>query len=144
MQVQMFLDFNMVMDMMKKNLFMIILQIFMFVWVNFFFFGFVVVKILFFFMQWFWFMLQNGIDLSFVDVSYVSSWLWYFLNLFGFWGLFSLIFGEENVIDDIQRMMQMQMVMQMGGFGVDLVKVFGVEKDGLDLVQYEWVFFKSE
>nr|KJB75533.1 hypothetical protein B456_012G047500 [Gossypium raimondii] len=41
-------------------------------------------------------MLQNGIDLSTVDVSYVSSRSWYFLNLFGLMGLFNLILGEEN------------------------------------------------
>ncbi|WJX61512.1 hypothetical protein P8452_46596 [Trifolium repens] len=33
-------------------------------------------------------MLQNWIDLSTVDVSYVSSHSWYFLNLFGLRGLF--------------------------------------------------------
>ncbi|WJX56170.1 ER membrane complex subunit 3 [Trifolium repens] len=35
-----------------------------------------------------WSMLQNWIDLSTVDVSYVSSHSWYFLNLFGLRGLF--------------------------------------------------------
>ncbi|CAD6255936.1 unnamed protein product [Miscanthus lutarioriparius] len=57
-------------------------------------------------------MLQNGIDLSTVAVSYVSSRSWYFLNLFGLRGLFSLILGEENATDDAQKMMQMG-----GGFG---------------------------
>ncbi|GMH20120.1 hypothetical protein Nepgr_021961 [Nepenthes gracilis] len=62
-------------------------------------------------------MLQTGIDLSTVDVSYVSSRSWYFLNLFGLRGLFSLILGEENAMDDTQRMMQ------MGGFGMDPTRV---------------------
>ncbi|KAK1257229.1 hypothetical protein QJS04_geneDACA024726 [Acorus gramineus] len=85
-------------------------------------------------------MLQNGIDLSTVDVSYVSSRSWYFLNLFGLRGLFSLILGEENAMDDTQRMMQMQ----MGGFGADPTKNLSAEKDGLDITQHEWVLPKFE
>ncbi|MBA0748617.1 hypothetical protein Gogos_002609 [Gossypium gossypioides] len=83
-------------------------------------------------------MLQNGIDLSTVDVSYVSSRSWYFLNLFGLRGLFSLILGEENAMDDTQRMMQ------MGGFGFDPSKSLSAEKDGLDIVQHDWALPKFE
>ncbi|GAU20548.1 hypothetical protein TSUD_32950 [Trifolium subterraneum] len=78
-------------------------------------------------------MLQNGIDLSTVDVSYVSSRSWYFLNLFGLRGLFSLILGEENAVDDTQRMMQMG-----GGFGFDPSKGLSVEKDNIDITQHDW------
>ena len=144
MQAQMFSDPNMAMDMMKKNLSMIIPQTLTFAWVNFFFSGFVAAKIPFPLTQRFRSMLQNGIDLSSVDVSYVSSRSWYFLNLFGLRGLFSLILGEENAVDDAQRMMQTQMAMQMGGFGSDPAKTLGAEKDGLDLVQHEWVLPKLE
>nr|PNR50542.1 hypothetical protein PHYPA_009728 [Physcomitrium patens] len=144
MQAQMFSDPNMAMDMMKKNLSMIIPQSLTFAWVNFFFSGFVAAKIPFPLTQRFRSMLQNGIDLSSVDVSYVSSRSWYFLNLFGLRGLFNLILGEENAVDDAQRMMQTQMAMQMGGFGADPAKTLGAEKDGLDLVQHEWVAVRSE
>ncbi|KAG0544308.1 hypothetical protein BDA96_02G264300 [Sorghum bicolor] len=111
-QAAMFSDPNMAMDMMKKNLSMIVPQTLTFAWVNFFFSGFVAAKIPFPLTQRFRGMLQNGIDLSTVDVSYVSSRSWYFLNLFGLRGLFSLILGEENATDDAQKMMQMG-----GGFG---------------------------
>ncbi|KAL0688022.1 hypothetical protein Bca4012_087699 [Brassica carinata] len=121
-QAQMFSDPNMAMDMMKKNLSMIIPQTLTFAWVNFFFSGFVAAKIPFPLTQRFRSMLQNGIDLSTVDVSYVSSRSWYFLNLFGLRGLFSLILGDENAIDDTQRMMQ------MGGFGFDASKISGGSK----------------
>ncbi|KAG0583355.1 hypothetical protein M758_3G131400 [Ceratodon purpureus] len=144
MQAQMLSDPTMAMDMMKKNLSMIIPQTLTFAWVNFFFSGFVAAKIPFPLTQRFRSMLQNGIDLSSVDVSYVSSRSWYFLNLFGLRGLFSLILGEENAIDDTQRMMQTQMAMQMGGFGSDPAKALGAEKDGLDLVQHDWALPKSE
>ncbi|KAJ7545146.1 hypothetical protein O6H91_09G109500 [Diphasiastrum complanatum] len=144
MQAQMFSDPNMAMDMMKKNLSMIVPQTLTFAWVNFFFSGFVTAKIPFPLTQRFRAMLQNGIDLSSVDVSYVSSRSWYFLNLFGLRGLFSLILGEENATDDTQRLMQTQMAMQMGGLGADPAKALGAEKDGLDLIQHDWVLPKIE
>ncbi|KAG2276159.1 hypothetical protein Bca4012_043632 [Brassica carinata] len=137
-QAQMFSDPNMAMDMMKKNLSMIIPQALTFAWVNFFFSGFVAAKIPFPLTQRFRSMLQNGIDLSTVDVSYVSSRSWYFLNLFGLRGLFSLILGDENAIDDTQRMMQ------MGGFGFDASKSLGAEKDGLDIIQHDWALPRFE
>ncbi|MCD7461387.1 hypothetical protein HAX54_046015 [Datura stramonium] len=68
-QAQMFSDPNMAMDMMKKNLSMIIPQTLTFAWVNFFFSGFVAAKIPFPLTQRFRAMLQNGIDLSTVDVT---------------------------------------------------------------------------
>lgn len=135
---QMFSDPNMAMDMMKKNLSMIIPQTLTFAFVNFFFSGFVAAKIPFSLTQRFRSMLQNGIDLSTVDVSYVSSRSWYFLNLFGLRGLFSLILGEENAMDDTQRMMQ------MGGFGFDPSKSLGAEKDSLDITQHDWALPKFE
>ncbi|KAF2306029.1 hypothetical protein GH714_009648 [Hevea brasiliensis] len=128
-QAQMFSDPNMAMDMMKKNLSMIIPQTLTFAWVNFFFSGFVAAKIPFPLTQRFRSMLQNGIDLSTVDVSYVSS---------RSWGLFSLILGEENAMDDTQRMMQ------MSGFGFDPTKSLSAEKDSLDIVQHEWALPKFE
>ncbi|GJP66105.1 hypothetical protein CLOP_g23024, partial [Closterium sp. NIES-67] len=117
-QAAMFSDPNVAMDMMKKNLSMIIPQSLTFAWVNFFFSGFVAAKVPFPLTQKFRAMLQNGIDLSTVDVSFVSSRSWYFLNLFGLRGLFTLILGEDNATDDTQRMM----AMQMGGMGADPTK----------------------
>ncbi|CAA7407927.1 unnamed protein product [Spirodela intermedia] len=137
-QAQMFSDPNMAVDMMKKNLSMIIPQTLTFAWVNFFFSGFVAAKIPFPLTQRFRSMLQNGIDLSTVDVSYVSSRSWYFLNLFGLRGLFSLILGEENATDDAQRMMQ------MSGFGFDPAKNLSAEKDSIDILQHDWALPKFE
>ncbi|KAL6656270.1 hypothetical protein ACP70R_007096 [Stipagrostis hirtigluma subsp. patula] len=129
-QAAMFSDPNMAMDMMKKNLSMIIPQTLTFAWVNFFFSGFVAE---------FRGMLQNGIDLSTVDVSYVSSRSWYFLNLFGLRGLFSLILGEENATDDAQKMMQMG----GGGFAAPTMNL-AAEKDSLDIIQHDWALPKME
>ncbi|KAL8135870.1 hypothetical protein AgCh_010472 [Apium graveolens] len=53
-----------------------------------------------------------------IEVSALKHFItWYFLNLFGLRGLFSLIVGEENAIDDTQCMMQ------MSGFGFDPSKL---------------------
>ena len=50
-------------------------------------------------------MLQRGVELSTLDVSYVSSLSWYFLVMFGIRGLMVLLLGETMVAPD---MMQMQ------------------------------------
>jgi hypothetical protein len=41
-------------------------------------------------------MLQRGIDTPEMDVRWVSSLSWYFLNFFGLNGLYRLLLGGEN------------------------------------------------
>jgi hypothetical protein len=41
-------------------------------------------------------MLQRGIETAEMDVSWVSSLSWYFLNLFGLQNVFGLILGQDN------------------------------------------------
>ncbi|THG03629.1 hypothetical protein TEA_014479 [Camellia sinensis var. sinensis] len=154
-QAQMFSDPNMAMDMMKKNLSMIIPQFsFLFLLLNFdlrhvrkkhnfnnmedsLFFS--PAKIPFPLTQRFRSMLQNGIDYSTIDVSYVST------------------------TDDTQRMMQMSGFgfdpsKHKGGYDVTVVLgtagqsskknhftiSLGAEKDGLDIIQHEWALPKFE
>jgi hypothetical protein len=129
-QNQMMSDPGMLSEMLTKNLTMIVPQIATGAWVNFFFSGFVVAKVPFPLTQKFKLMLQRGVDLNSLDVSYVSSLSWYFLNLFGMAGLLSLILGEKT-FDDTQMMQQQ---MSMGGGAMDTPSVYKQEKDQLEMM----------
>lgn len=53
-------------------------------------------------------MFQRGVDLSTLDVTYVSSLSWYFLVNFGLRGVYRLMLGEDSDMADETRMMNMQ------------------------------------
>lgn len=114
------------MDMVKKNVVMIVPQIGMMSWVNHFFSGFVLcknwekqwqqqqqqmrkqeeilttdkkiynytVKMPFSLTPAFRSMLQRGVELSTLDMAYVSSLSWYFLTFFGMRGIMGLLMEE--------------------------------------------------
>lgn len=124
-------------EMMQKNVGMMVPQMLTMAWVNFFFTGFVVAKVPFPLTQRFRTMLQRGVDLQGLDVTYVSSLSWYFLNLFGLRGVQSLVLGESTV-DDAQLMQQQ---MQMG---MDTSKSYTIEKEGIELIRHEWVLPVAE
>lgn len=54
-------------------------------------------------------MMQRGVDLSDLDVSYVSSLALYFLLMFGLNDVYAIMLGEGSEMDE-QRMMQMQVI----------------------------------
>ncbi|QDZ21436.1 hypothetical protein A3770_05p39540 [Chloropicon primus] len=136
-QQAMMSDPSMLSDMLTKNLTMIVPQFVTGAWVNFFFSGFVVAKVPFPLTQKFKLMLQRGVDLSSLDVTYISSLSWYFLNLFGMQGLLQLIMGEKT-FDDTQ-VMQQQMSMGAGpAGGLDAPNLFKAEKDQLEMMQHTY------
>merc|ERR1711907_582461 len=132
-QQQMMSDPSMLSDMLTKNLTMVVPQIVTGAWVNFFC-SFVVAKVPFPLTQKFKLMLQRGVDLSSLDVTYISSLSWYFLNLFGMQGLLQLILGEKT-FDDTQVMQQQ---MSMGAGGLDAPNAFKAEKDQLEMMQHNF------
>ena len=46
-------------------------------------------------------MLQRGVETPDMDVRWVSSLSWYFLNFFGLNGLYRLILGSNNVASTV-------------------------------------------
>jgi hypothetical protein len=109
MQEAMATDPSMMADMMKKNLTGLVPQLGMGMWVNFFFSGFVMGKIPFGLSPRFRLMLQRGIELASLDVSYFTSLSYYVVLLFGLRGAFSLVFREDT-IDEAEMMKR-----QVGG-----------------------------
>lgn len=141
MQEAMATDPSMMADMMKKNLTGLVPQLVMGVWVNFFFSGFVMGKIPFGLSPRFRLMLQRGIELSSLDVSYFTSLSYYIILLFGLRGAFSLVFREDT-IDDAE-MMKRQMN-PMAGPAFDAAKAFEGEKTALGALDHEWALEECE
>ncbi|KAF8925929.1 ER membrane complex subunit 3 [Dissophora ornata] len=135
------------MDGMKKNMMNIVPQTVIMGWINFFFSGFVLIKLPFPLTIRFKSMLQRGIETQDMDVTWVSSLSWYFLNLFGLQSVFTLILGSGHAADamrDMQAMSTMGMGPaagpQMGPTGQpqDMHKIFLSEKENIELTEHEW------
>ncbi|KAJ9086651.1 hypothetical protein DSO57_1001443 [Entomophthora muscae] len=86
-------------------------------------------------------MLQTGILTSDMDVAWVSSLSWYFLNLFGLRAVFALILGDENTVDGFKDMQAMNMpTMALGptGQAPDMTNAFKAEAENLALHSHHW------
>jgi len=129
------------MEMLKNNMTMVVPQLIIMTWVSHFFSGFVIVKVPFPLTVAFRGMLQRGIELDSLAVTWVSSLSWYFLVLFGLRGVNSLVLGEGNAADDA-RLMQQQM--DAGAMGMDTKKLYQSEKENLELVEHKWSIEDSE
>lgn len=107
--------------------------------ISFFFQGFVLVKVPFGLTRCFKVMLQRGVDLESLDVSYVSSLSWYFLVMFGLRGFFKILLGEDSdSLDETQaQQRQMTMGMSMGGGGIfDAPGAYKHERESLEMVHH--------
>ena len=80
---------------------------------SYFFSGFVIAKIPFYLPTSFRLMVQRGVNIGALDVTYVSSLSWYFLVMFGLQGVYYLLLGANSGAGKMQ-MMQMQMGMSGG------------------------------
>ena len=72
-------------------------QIVLMGWINYFWSGFLLVKLPFGLTQRFRPLTQRGIELSSLDVRYVSSLSWYFICIFGLRGIISYFLGIGEV-----------------------------------------------
>jgi len=131
--------------MMKQNLLMIVPNMLLMGWITYFFSGFILVKLPFPLTERFKQMLQRGVSLGGLDVSYVSSLSWYFVNLFGLRGLFSCVLGSDSAGLDNAEVMAQQMQGGMGGqMQADPSKLFDGEKNELEIVQHEFLIPQAE
>ncbi|KAF8631555.1 hypothetical protein AX15_002309 [Amanita polypyramis BW_CC] len=127
---------------MKTQMVMMIPQMIIMGWINFFFQGFVLIRLPFPLTLGFKSMLQRGIETPDMDVRWVSSLSWYFLNFFGLNGLYRLILGNENAADSSQSMAASPFAVQQAtpAPAQDYSKLFKAEKDNLEFAEgiYCW------
>jgi len=131
-------------SMMKQNMLSIVPNIALMGWVSYFFSGFVLVKLPFGLSDRFKSMLQRGIGLQSLDVSYVSSLSWYIILLFGMRGVFDVVLGDGNDAVDSAKMMQAQMTGGMGGQPANAAQLLAAERTELEIYQPEFVIPAAE
>lgn len=130
---------------MKTQMVMMVPQMVIMGWINFFFQGFVLIKLPFPLTLGFKQMLQRGVETPDMDVRWVSSLSWYFLNFFGLNGLYRLILGNDNSADSSRDMTTpfaaAATVQAQPGQAQDFNKMFKAEKDNLEFSEglHTWI-----
>jgi len=128
---------------MKTQIVMMVPQMVIMGWINFFFQGFILIKLPFPLTLGFKSMLQRGIETPDMDVRWVSSLSWYFLNFFGLNGLYRLILGGDNSADSSRDMSASPFASMapQPGQPQDFNKLFKAERDNLEFSEgmYSWV-----
>ncbi|CUM49016.1 unnamed protein product [Debaryomyces tyrocola] len=129
------------MNMVKGNLMNYIPQTLIMGWVNYFFAGFVVMKLPFPLTDGFKSMLQSGVATPSLNVRYVSSISWYFVNLLGLKPVYSLLMGDSKIVDQMMQQQQQQQMPNIGGPGAPKVdKVFKAEAENIQILSHESIF----
>ncbi|KAL8910444.1 MAG: hypothetical protein Q9171_004238 [Xanthocarpia ochracea] len=133
------------MGMMKGNMAMMVPQTLIMSWINAFFAGFVIMKLPFPLTLRFKSMLQAGVMTRDLDVRWVSSLSWYFLNLFGLQSVFIFILGNENAASQTaQQMSQLSPGSSSSAAsifqpGQDPDKIFQSEAENLEVLEHEYI-----
>lgn len=133
------------MGMMKQNIAMLVPNMVMMGWVSYFFSGFVLVKLPFPLTDRFKIMLQRGISLTSLNVSYVSSLSWYFTLMFGLRGLYGLILGGGAGAASVTEAEIMQRQMQGAAMApTDPSKLFKTESTELEILDQSFLIPDAE
>lgn len=129
---------NMMFDMMKKNLINALYYIVIFVGVGYLFSGFILLKLPFGLTQKFKSMLQQGLNLPDLDVSYVSAISWCFLLVFGLNGILQHFDGDDNfsMMKEQEQMMKAPMMPFGAEQGKDYSKILTAEKENLEIIPF--------
>ena len=141
-------DPSQTMNMMKKNMAMIIPNMLLMGWVSYFFSGFVMMKLPFILSEKFKPMLQRGIMIPNLDVSYVSALSFYFVCSFGLRGLNTILLGANAKYSDPTAMMraQQQMTTAQGPMKkqINYNTLYQKEKNEIEIVNDEFVISSVE
>ena len=129
---------NMMFDMMKKNLINALYYIVIFVGGGYLFSGFILLKLPFGLTQKFKSMLQQGLNLPDLDVSYVSAISWCFLLVFGLNGILQHFDGDDNfsMMREQEQMMKAPLMPFGGEQGKDWDKILSSEKENLEIIPF--------
>ncbi len=129
---------NMMFDMMKKNLINALYYIVIFVGVGYLFSGFILLKLPFGLTQKFKSMLQQGLNLPDLDVSYVSAISWCFLLVFGLNGILQHFDGDDNfsMMKEQEQMMKAPLMPFGAEQGKDYNKILTAEKENLEIIPF--------
>lgn len=130
-------DPSMMTDMLKGNLANVLPMLIIGGWINWTFSGFVTTKIPFPLTLRFKVMLQRGIELVSLDASWVSSISWYFLNVVGLKGIYTVVLGENNAADQA-RQIQEQMSGAAMAMPPDPKGAFKAEWEALEIYDHQW------
>jgi hypothetical protein len=129
---------NMMVDVLKKNLISGLYYALIFVGVGYFFSGFILLKLPFGLTQKFRSMLQQGLNLPDLDLSYVSAISWCFILVFGLSSILQHFDGADNfsMLKEQEQMMKAPMQMMPFGQpgGMDYEKVFSGEKENIEII----------
>lgn len=126
-------------EMMKGQIMMVVPQTIMMGWINAFFAGFVLMRLPFPLTIRFKDMLQSGVATKDLDVRWVSSLSWYFLNLLGLQSIYSLILGTGNSAGGMAAMGANPAMMNMQQPGMDFNKLYKAEAENLELVKHNYL-----
>lgn len=132
-----------IMNMFKGNLMNYLPQTLIMGFVNYFFAGFVVMKLPFPLTDGFKSMLQNGIETPDLNVRYVSSISWYFVNLFGLKPVYSLLMGKaaaDELISSQQQQQQQNLPFLGGPGGPKADKMFKNEAESIQILNHQLIF----
>mmetsp|Transcript_19997 Transcript_19997/g.22326 ORF Transcript_19997/g.22326 Transcript_19997/m.22326 type:complete len:287 (-) Transcript_19997:44-904(-) len=143
---------EMMTGMLKGQFFMAIYNVGMFSITGFFFSGFVNAKMPFPLAQSFRSMLQQGLTLSNLDVSYVSSLSWCFLCMYGLQGLQNLLTGTGSMQEEMEMMTGGMVGGAPGGQAKggmpgqpkDFSKIFKAEIENYEILTHKFDLDKAE
>jgi ER membrane protein complex subunit 3 len=126
------------MGMMKSQIMTVVPQTLMMGWINAFFTGFVLMRLPFPLTVRFKAMLQTGVATTDLDVRWVSSLSWYFLNLLGLRSVYNLILGDNNSAGGVAAM-GANPTAAMQQPGLDFSKLYQAEAENLELVKHSYL-----